>query len=107
MNEYFLLLSKYIPLQEKPELSLPIVASVIGWWFLTKSIVFLQKDKYPQNLEITQQQLYQRLRRVHQQIIFMYSSINAFRFFIYCRFFVGANTEISGGGGKTSAGLPC
>ena len=71
MNEFFLLLSKYIPLQEKPELSLPIVASVIGWWFLTKSIVFLQKDKYPQNLEITQQQLYQRLRRVHQQIIFL------------------------------------
>ena len=70
MNDVWMFLSKYIPLQEKPQLSLPIVALVIGWWFLSKSIDFLQKDKHSR-LQLTHQQLCQELWRANRRILFL------------------------------------
>ena len=61
MDELFLFLNKYIPLQEKPRLLLPIVGLVI-LYFELHSLMYWSHKKLKRIHQLNQQQLQQLFR---------------------------------------------
>lgn len=55
----------------EPMIWLPIAALVIAWLFASKAIRSLQKDKWCQYLEETNQELYRLLLGAYRTVVFL------------------------------------
>jgi len=75
MDFYFVgvcdFLGKHIDNMLTPTKWLPIVVLVIAWWFVTKAIRSLQKDRRCQYLQESSQELYLRLLGAYRRIVFL------------------------------------
>lgn len=85
--EIFEILNKYIPIQEQPSLSLPILALVTGAIFFQISIWFDKHERFLRWQQLSREQLLQKLLSANYQIIFfiaVFSISFGFRIFNYC-----------------------